>query len=451
MVRPLPVWSCALVWCLFPGVISYAAEQQFPYQAVVVGEQVEVRCGPGTHFYVTSLAKQNDQVTVHRHDHGGWYMIAPPQGSFSWIEAALVQRAGSNRGVVTITPENGQTPRAIVRIGSLTGDQHSYYGRELSNGDEVTILGEKTLSGPQGDVPMLKIVPPAQEFRWIKGEFLVPVSRQIQQQLAIDPYQIPAEHRQRLVEQGLVPLPAGNADEKTNVSSKPATPAPALPAPEAETALEFDRLDEIDQRYAEMMNQPPAQWRLETIEEAYRELKTQTSPRMIPVIDQRLEVVSKRREIARHYQNFIQVTGETTRRDAQLLTQRADYQVAMPQAGSDQVSSGNMIAPPQLMPLPVSSVEAGSAAPADPTAPAASPKLCGAGVLHHTQAPPELPQFVLVAPDGRLLAYVEPLENVRMEEWVEKPAGLIGERAFDATLQADRIRVRSIVPVQLRR
>lgn len=451
MVRPLPVWLCALAWCLLPAAFSKAAEQQFPYQAAVVGEQVEVRCGPGSSFYVTSLAKQNDQVTVHRHDHGGWYMIAPPQGSFSWIEAALVQRAGGNRGVVTIHSENGQPPRAIVRIGSALSDQHSYYGRELSNGDEVTILGEKTLSGPQGDVPMLKIVPPAQEFRWIKGEFLVPVSRQIQQQLAVDPYQIPAEHRQRLVEQGLVPSPSGKVDEKTNVSSKPSASAPALPAPEAETALEFDRLDEIDKRYAEMMSQPPAQWQLETIEEAYREFKAQASARMAPVIDQRLEVVSKRREIARHYQNFIQVTGEATRRDAQLLAQRADYQVATPETAADQLAPGNMIAPPPPTPAPASSVEAAGTTPGDATSPAALPKLCGAGVLHHTQAPPELPQFVLVAPDGRLLAYVEPLENVRMEEWVDKPAGLIGERTFDATLDADRIRVRRIVPVQLRR
>ncbi len=66
--------------------IAYASETRasapkFPYDAVVQADDVEVRSGPGTHYYATGVLKKSDTVTVHRHDPGGWFMVSRPRGA----------------------------------------------------------------------------------------------------------------------------------------------------------------------------------------------------------------------------------------------------------------------------------------------------------------------------------------------------------------------------------
>ena len=63
----------------------------FPYQAVITENETYVRSGPGSRYYPTARLSEGVNVTVHRHDPGGWYMIAPPAGSFSWIRAEYIE------------------------------------------------------------------------------------------------------------------------------------------------------------------------------------------------------------------------------------------------------------------------------------------------------------------------------------------------------------------------
>src|SRR5436190_3929874 len=172
-----------------------AAEMHFPYEAVVAGDDVTARSGPGKNYYATSKLDRGTQVTVHRHDPGGWFMISPPPGSISWIEASLVERQG-NRGIVNApVDEQGRPGQAIVRIGSTLSDDHGYTGRRLSTGDEVEVIGEQTLAMPQGPVRMLQISPPLREYRWVKGDFIVPADAALRQHADSDPYAVPSHHR----------------------------------------------------------------------------------------------------------------------------------------------------------------------------------------------------------------------------------------------------------------
>jgi len=482
MIRHLAcVYVAALVLSGFEVAGVAAGAEQFPYQAIVIGEQVEVRCGPGGQFYVTSMAQANDQVTVHRHDHGGWYMIAPPPGSFSWIDASLVNRLGGNRGLVTINPGSGQPGRAIVRIGSQLSDDHSFFGRELSNGDEVTILGEKILPGRSGGVRMLKIVPPAQEFRWIKGEFLVPMSQQIQQQLAVDPYQVPAEHRQRHVQSMPVEPVSATISEKpssrledvpqdesplSNAALSVATPemktaALSAPSPASQVSAavkpsavalsmkqqHLTKLHEIDRTYHDMMGRDPAEWDLAPIAAAYRELQQSADPSVGALVAPRLEVVARREEIAQHYRKFVQISVETSRRDAQLLAQQTDLP-------AEPLSAPSAFLPPAEDPSGMNAVPVITPAtelPASEAPAGVSPQLNGAGIIQPVQAPPGFPRYILVAPDGRMLAYIEPGAGVSLEPWIGKPAGLIGLRSREENFGADLIRAQKIVPVTLSR
>ncbi|SFH83263.1 SH3 domain-containing protein [Planctomicrobium piriforme] len=471
MVRPFLRILLTILCAPSAALIVNAAEQQFPYQAVVVREQAEVRCGPGGNFYVTGMVKMNDQVVVHRHDHGGWYMIAPPSGSFSWIEASLVQQSGSNQGVVSVPPDSGKAGRAVVRIGSRLSDDHGYYGRELSHGDEVTILGEKVLSTARGPVKMLMIVPPSQEFRWVKGEALVPQNHQIQQQMAADPYQVPPQHRQRLAAEGktpIAPLVVEDAPPKLiqktqpqlaaepvrvaqldNGMAAPLLQAPPVSAPpSAPGNQDFIRLDEIDREYAEIVKKDPSEWKLAGIVQAYRDLMDRAPANVDILIRERLEVAVKRQEIAEHYQTFVKVSAETAQRDAQLLMQQADFQAPaegplLAPTPDETFVQGASMEQVKVEPQPTAPVEL------SPTPQAVTPRLNGAGILQKMQGPPGVPGYALTAPDGRMLAYVSSAQGIALEGWVGKPVGLIGQRSRDAALGSDHIRVQKVVPVQL--
>lgn len=499
--------SALVVLACFSTLADAADPRQFPYQAAVVADNVEVRCGPGQRFYVTSLLKRDSRVIVHRHDHGGWYMIAPPEGSFSYVDASLIRQTASDRGIVHLPPVDGQPPaRAIVWIGSSLGNEHGAYGRELSHGDEVTILGRATLDTRDGTLDLFKIVPPPQEFRWVKGDFIVPLDEQHRVAAANDPYQVPPSLRHQYVVQ----------QKEDNKLPRAALSAPAELGPPREAAeadpvsspreAAFGRLDEIDQEYARMMQADPTSWNLDVIEGAYHNLQ-KTAPEPIPVlIGQRLEAIAARREIAERYQRFVQLTSATSQRDAELASMQAmlvqgtgqvdaSYgspaddtflqngtviapweQLGVPAAdlgaahsldaaGTPTTSLPALPAPSELAsspyveePAPSVSTPPAGPAPGAPGSPASGPgipedvhpRLNGAGIIQPVYPPvPGLPPYRLIAPDGRLLAFLDPERHVPLQQWVGTAAGIIGRRFRDPRLGADVIRVQRIVPVQL--
>lgn len=432
-----------------------ATPPQFPYQATVQSDEVEVRAGPSEErYYVTSKLTRGQQVTVHRHDRGGWYMISPPPGSFSWIEAAAVQRQGGDVGIVNVPMEAGTAaPRAIVRIGSQLSEDHSLYGRELANGDRVRILGEQTLQTEAGPIQMLKIEPPAREYRWVKGDFLVAVDPVARREQDLDPYRIPSSQFESLE----------YAEVVTVASSEPAAES------EEASALQ-NQLGELDLQYADMMQLEPAQWDLDRLEQGYLQLRPQGDVRFRAQIDQRLRALEARRDVFNNFQQLQQIREATTARDQQLqviqqqnglpgyspmpvelgipgsfpagmpadLVQQSIYPEAFPSAAPDVTS----FSPPFAEP---------SALPATTTAPAVSAEqLCGAGIV---QKLPDLgpgnPTHALVAPDGRLLTLLVAEAGVNLDEQEGVSIGIVGDRSFNAQLQADLAVVRQIVPVQL--
>ena len=386
------------------------AVQKYPYQAIVVGDRVEIRCGPGTNYYVTSYAKQQQTITVYRHDHGGWFMIAPPKGSFSWVEADLIQKNGPDHGVVRIEPENGKLPRAMVRIGSEVTDEHSFYGRELSNGDEVTILGEKAMPSTNGVIRMYKIVPPQQEFRWIKGEFVAPVDESTRQRFAQDPYQIPPEYR---------------AAAATKRSQQQAIQAEIAKREAAQKKAQYDQLDSIDKTYTAMMDQQPAHWDLDRVESQYRQLAQTSDSTISALVDKRLDVIKRRRELLAHYRDFVQVSAETSQRDQALVARQLGYE----QSPTNSLAAQNSVMTSEPESL--------------------HPRLNGAGIIRPTGNGFGRPPFALVAPTGQLLAYLDIAPTVPIRQWVNKPSGIIGERSFDQQLGADLIKVQRVVPIRL--
>ncbi len=142
-----------------------------PYDAVVREDDVTVRCGPGRKYYPTSKLRAGDRVRVVRHDPGGWFVIEPPAGSFSWVPARAIDRAPDGRGIVTVS-------QVAARVGSYESDIRDIESRPLRKGEAVRILGEKTLAEANGQRELwYRIAPPKYEWRWVLGQFLVPADK----------------------------------------------------------------------------------------------------------------------------------------------------------------------------------------------------------------------------------------------------------------------------------
>lgn len=306
---------------------SAEGSRSFPYEAIVRTAEVEVRSGPGQRYYVTGRLRENERVTVHRHDPGGWYMITPPAGSFSWIDADVVRPAAGMTGIIELPQSIGApAPRALVRIGSEFSDDHAYYGRELTDGDEVQILGEKTLITDRGATRMYKIAPPPLEYRWVKGDYIVAgdASAVAQPSAAVPsaaefPRPAPivaARPAQAPVAPRTLPAPAAESRSAAHWSAA-ATAGIVPPNPLKE------EMAQLDERFIRVTRSTPEHWDLDRLIADYESLRARADAPLATQIDQRLTSLGSRLQVWQNYQEFIRLTTETSQRDAALAAQQS--------------------------------------------------------------------------------------------------------------------------------
>lgn len=324
-----------------------AQDHSFPYEAVVDADQVSVYSGPGqTIYYPTGKLSRGDRVIVHRHDLGGWYMIAPPPGSFSWIRADYVrtsprtplpQGEGSGvrvRGVLTAN-------NVVVRVGSELGEQRDVEQIRLSTGAEVEILGETTFSTEHGPLRMYKIKPPPGEYRWIQGQFVVPVG---------DERNVVRIQRPVLRVEGPEPGSRSTIDHASRTENEASSLNASIPpntsaAPgltdqlgnnravlhDGPTAEELEpdrkRLEELDARFHDIVQRETAQWNFTQLERDYRTLQDEAAhPAVAGQIDLRLTALERYQTIKREYDEFVRLMEDTSRREAQLASLQQQQQ-----------------------------------------------------------------------------------------------------------------------------
>lgn len=127
-MRPIRILAgIALTLMLLPPLRG----EPVPYEASIVLPEVAVRSGPSPKFYVTSKLTKGDRVRV-LEDKGEWLAIAPPKGSFSWINGRLIERHGHTAVVLS--------PEAPTRIGSsLINALPDVEGAKLQRGTQVVV------------------------------------------------------------------------------------------------------------------------------------------------------------------------------------------------------------------------------------------------------------------------------------------------------------------------
>lgn len=432
MVRQVVALLCGL---LLSSSLS-AAVTQFPYEAVVRTDNAAVRCGQGKNYYVTAQLRKGTQVVVHRHDPGGWSMISPPEGSFSWIAADQVRVDAPGTGTVELS--EGDTSGAPVWIGSDQGDHHSVRQRVLRTGDTVQILGEDSFDKGR----FYKIAPPAREFRWIKGDFLLPADPTLRQEALNDPYANPLAADSAPVEES-----SEEPDSESPVPSLPRVAAREVRGSSDEASPKA-ALREIDRHYSEMMELDPAQWDIDELVQSYQGLAA-SAPELAGQIQQRLAVLEPRRKLHAEYQSLLQLSAETTARDQELAAQASLPQIETAMDVSlgapseletpEQFASAGELPPgslsqPALNPVPAHSSAAGGVS-----------KLNGAGIVQRLSNG----QFGITSPTGKLLAVLQADPQVGLERVVGQSMGFVGVRQYDARLGTDRLIVKQMIPVRL--
>lgn len=437
-----------------------------PYEAIVDLDEELVRSGPSTKYYPTLKLKRGDKVTVHRHDPGGWYMISPPEGSFSWIQADYVQRTTPDTGVLNANS-------VVVRVGSSLGDARDVFQQKLSKGDQVEVLGEETFKGELGPVTMLKIKPPSQEFRWIQGRGIVPADgvRRGPAVAPLDPVKRSPRPESRPGDDdpfGAGPVANKPTGTKPNGAKAASTTGPGQvampiaeetisnPVSDAPANLWSYRLVEIDNEFRRTIRQEPTTWNLTPLEQAYRQIEEEArDERLTRQVKSRLDAIERYGKIKQEYDDFEQLTSKARKRDAELLSMsQTPGSVTSAQNASGPVplnESGIPTAPSPVPQMASGAITAATPAVGTGNSPTNARRFDGAGVVQKsTTGPIGAPPYVLAAPNGKLLAYLQGPEGVDLEKFVGFSVGVYGKRGFNESLQADLIEARELQPVQLR-
>lgn len=445
-------------FCLAPAMA--AETRQFPYEAIVRADNTKVRCGRGKNFYATSELAKGTSLMVHRHDPGGWYMVTPPPGSFSLIAVEHVKVETPGTGIVTLPEESPQG--APVWVGSELTNDHTVRQRTLQSGDAVQILGEDVLQDATGTTRVYKISPPVREFRWVKGDFIVPRDADLRQASLSDPYSNPLATVNPVTEEE-----AGAATPDVIAENSPEeelaqpmeglalnlidrTPSPSSESPKVDSNDPRAALREIDRHYVEMSQLDPTQWDIEELVRSYEGLAT-SAPQLAGQIQKRLAALADRRQLHAEYRRFAQLTTETTRRDQQLASQvqwvQADQLMNYELGESAPLVSESQFASAESGDLTVETPASIDQVthPARPSN--ESLKLNGAGIVQKRTDG----RYALVSPDGRTLAFLQANANIPLHQVVGQPMGIIGQRRFDSRIGADLLIVQQMVPIQLQR
>lgn len=136
----------------------------FPYIAQVTGDNVILRSGPGTNYYVCGKLNKADVIKVVQQKYG-WSCVVPPEGTFSWISKQYIEVDSTNPSVGIVTGDN-------VRVRAGSADNNPLHSDQVQGmfdkGDRVRLMGEE-----QSDY--YKIYPPSFAYLWLSTQYTKPL------------------------------------------------------------------------------------------------------------------------------------------------------------------------------------------------------------------------------------------------------------------------------------
>ena len=130
--------------------------------------ETEVRSGPSPEFYATNRLRLSDPVQIVKVDAPvtGWVPIAPPAGSFSWIDQNFVQIVENGKSALVTSQDAGIRPAPMYE-GVLPTIEKT----KLPKGTFLLVIGAPKFDGRNHWVP---VASPKQEIRYIPLSALRP-------------------------------------------------------------------------------------------------------------------------------------------------------------------------------------------------------------------------------------------------------------------------------------
>jgi hypothetical protein len=487
-----------------------AAAREMPFDAVVSGESAMVRSGPGdTDYYPTQKLDRGTKVRVVREGYGGWYMIEPPTGSHSWIRAEFVDRRSTDKGivrentvdrigsmldrsnltiihkvgegeVVTIlgnaTMRSGDKPIEMLKIAPPRGEYRYINRRDVTPADEYKSSGQPSLLGSSRADGLAangqNRKPPGSSD---SGPFGEPISPEAigastggdgQKKLgdsAFDMNRSLAGSGQSASSspgfQNLNQLPgsAGQGISMPGVSFETPQPlgSPVMDvADQAEVEQAWQNVMRTDGDFRQMLKRPASQWDLGSLKTVYQQSADRlANPSLKRQVENRIAAVDRYQKISAAQIEIEQILTQTESRDADIrqsyiakwhsvsTTNPPTTRILKPAGvpANPSVQNGSLTLPPATNSLPLAGTPTGQ-----------PPKFAGAGVVQRSAlSRPGIPSYVLLAPDGRVLSYLQAGPGVNLEQHIGKSVGITGGRSFRRELNADLMIVRGLTPVKL--
>ncbi len=535
---------------------SQAQTKQFPYEAIVVEDGAYVRSGNKEKYYPTGRLAKGQRVRVHRHDPGGWYMIAPPAGSFSWVPKRYVRVLRDGVGEITGGPGDRTRGDVVAWVGTSFGNEASIFQRRLSVGQQVEVIGEGRIEIDQdrGPEAMLKIKPPRREYRWIRGQAVIPASETGRNSGTGYDFGPPAGERPKQPAAksggflGERPTTRRRSTGSARSSSRKDTRVGNSRTSYDSARIERDRtrLAQLDEYFRTMIDKPTSEWNFAELEAGYLQLKQNAAhPALASQVNLRLPALKRYQKKKMRYDDFVSLTSATNQRDRE-LTRMASGQNGMSPAAAEILPApphvSRPVAPPiqpvappsqpivpqpRTLELPNPSLQLPAVqetpalpVPATPTptesglgngnggqtgiAPSANlpqtgpiptpevvqignpdakpgvtgeplfdppedrtgshkrepippgmtrvpqrrPNFAGAGIIMKS-TDLDVPKYVLLAPNGKILAYLDAVGKLDLARHVNFAMALKGDRFHNPKWKADYIKVRSVQRINL--
>lgn len=396
-------------------------------------------------------------------------MISPPASAFSWIRADNVQK------------QNGQTGRVvannvIVRVGSALSDHREVEQRRMMKGDQVKILAEQQFVQNGQTIPYYKIRSPRGEFRWVKGDFLIPVDQLQRQQHDSDPFSVPSNATLEPIadteqafgsphqnSQNTAPVLNPQQNTTTNVGDATAFNSNST----AKVSGDRQIMKMLDDNFRAMIRTDISSWKFTDLEHDYQKLHSESSsPAFEHQVGLRLAAIDRYKKVKADHDDFVRLTKETAERDAKLLSMRNQAtnlgQFPTTDVGNSVMKpipesqpgfpNGNALAQNDQFNTTPTPATGGATTPGTPPTAADFEKLSGAGVVQRATpiaANVPTPTHALMTPSGQLLAYLYSDGRVNLDGALGRGMGIYGKRIFDKRLNADVIIVDGFSPVQL--
>jgi hypothetical protein len=420
MTRNLPYLTV-----LFLAAASHvAAESELPEKLRIGPDGANVRCGPGTSFYVTDKLPADAEIEVWRREPSGWLAIRPVATSYSLVSDREVQRIPRS----DLAEARGEG--VIAWIGSGVGHSGDHKWQvQLEPGEKVVVLGQArhALLKDADPESLLRIAPPAGEFRWVRASEV------------LDSTQIhTASANSATSSDGSVRL----ADYRVTVKEEPTA---AATIPETDGFVARKKGDGVPSTIAEPKKKTewtPAARRSSVLVGSFADALRDAELRLSLAVTQPADTW----EI-----DALRADGEALVRRGTTTLERARAQRFLEQVEEFSSLQRRFLA---LNPDGAAATSGAASETASGTGLgfARDPRFDGTGWLlpvHSTQhtAPP----YALLDGEGRIMQFVSPAPGLNLHRYLRKEIGVYGERAYAPSLAKPHVVAHRVVELDRHR